>query len=248
MTSTNTLLRETNPHPVWGTTSSSCEPLPGWEGLLDLSDSLNAALLWVPHHSTQTAPELQERRSRYYWETTWKGEDIWRAKRFQKYVYIMTRATNLAGQLFGSPPANQDTEILDAALSRLEQLAEEDNDSEPVSEVAKERATRALKDASGLSEFRLPLIGADEDGGLGLTWRSNDKTVRAVFPGTADKHPFLFWRNGSKYGLLENLSSTSLSTWLRWLNQNERGHNWYQLSSMYFNCISCATQKEVSRR
>jgi hypothetical protein len=110
---------------------------------------------------------------------------------------------------------------LSILVSRLEELATETYENEFESQKKKARDVLQNLIATMSDSFIPPMIGADEEGTIGLTWRTGDKTLRAVFPAEEKKPPFLYWRFQTKYDLIPTFSLATLIDWIRWLKRDE---------------------------
>jgi hypothetical protein len=195
-----------------------------YPAMLGLSDALNAVFANIPDdRSSSIAYPAFGRLNRY--SQTWKSSNEWNTKLIQPYLYTLTMFEKMVNELFtvGARYADSERAKLKSCLSRLQELAD-DTDAEPVSNEANKTAADVLAETFNLmgAGFLVPLIGADEQGGIGLTWRHCNKTVRAVFPPRECKEPFLYYRENSKYGILDTFSVNTLTAWLRWLTQDER--------------------------
>lgn len=250
MNSTNRILRVQNPAPFSETSRSWTLAHPG---LFDLSAALNAMFVGLPDDraSSITASPAFARANRY--SLTWKSEDAWKSKAIQNYLYTMCLATQVADQILLTEQLetsrSADQRKLTDCFARLAELAENIQE-EPISEQSRRVAAIVLTDVFALmrNEFPVPLIGADEEGGIGFTWRHGDKTIRAVFPPSARKRPFLYYREGDKYGLLDSFSASTLSAWLGWLTEDERKRECLRSTWLHFHSVPSTTQKEMPRR
>jgi len=192
--------------------------------MFGLSDALNAVFADLPDdRSSSVEYPAFGRLNRY--SQTWKSSNEWNTKRIQPYLYTLNLGKEVVNELFtlSGEYVNLEQSRFNECMSRLRQL-DDDSEAEPVNSESNKIAASVLSETFALlsGDFLAPLIGADEEGGIGLTWRHSNKTVRAVFPPPQYKKPFLYYRENNKYGILNTFSANTLAAWLRWLTQDER--------------------------
>lgn len=64
-------------------------------------------------------------------------------------------------------------------------------------------------------------VSTDEQGGIRLTWSKvePDCQVRLVCPAAANQPPYLYHELGDDYAVEREVTVSTLSQWLEWLNQ-----------------------------
>ncbi len=66
-------------------------------------------------------------------------------------------------------------------------------------------------------DWSQPWITTDESGGIRLSWRHGSRELRAVLL-AEPRERYIYWQEGSRYGVIPNFVSATLFAWLRWLN------------------------------
>lgn len=107
----------------------------------------------------------------------------------------------------------------------LELLREEDEDEDLLkpTNYAFDKAWNLVENASKVLKKKFPKawVSTDGEGGIRLTWSKlqSEAEVRLICGATPEKRTYIYNEQGAKYGVIEQVSASSLSQWLTWLNQ-----------------------------
>jgi len=69
--------------------------------------------------------------------------------------------------------------------------------------------------------WKKPHVTSDDEGGVRLSWREEDRELRAIIPANLSER-YLYWQHGNEYGGLPNFGSATLYRWLSWMNERDR--------------------------
>ena len=116
---------------------------------------------------------------------------------------------------------------LTVTLKRLIALLEEDETDDygvlQPSQPAFKLAMRFIVEAYELlgGSFPRASVSTDEKGAIRLTWSKLEPEceVRLVCPADNDQEAYLYHELGDTYAVEQNVTSTVLVQWLKWLNQ-----------------------------
>lgn len=117
-----------------------------------------------------------------------------------------------------------DNSNLNAMLSELQDLMQEDDDDEygvlrPTSH-ALFQSVQIFFNISSRIQQDLPYgaISSDYSGGIRIEWYGRNKEVRLVIPSTNEQKPYIYYENESSYNIDNSISPESIVRWFNWLN------------------------------
>ena len=118
------------------------------------------------------------------------------------------------------PPAAKESFL--AFCTAVLQHNNEDEDDQ-IAENARDAALAIAQSAyAGVpNKWRSPRVATDGGGGVRLTWRSEDRELRAVFPADARRTQYLYKEHGEKHWMFRNFTAATLCSQLEWLLSNK---------------------------
>jgi len=119
-----------------------------------------------------------------------------------------------------------ENEELNITLARLQALLNEEEDDDDYgvakpSTYAFGTALALVSEAARLmdSPFKRASASTDERGGIRLTWSRPEAEVRLVCAYQSDKPTYLYHEVGNEYEVERDVSVSTVSYWLDWLNK-----------------------------
>jgi hypothetical protein len=119
-----------------------------------------------------------------------------------------------------APPAPKDSYL--AFCIELLQLNYEDEDDQ-IDSRARDAALTIVETAFTKlpNKWNAPWITTDGGGGVRLTWASRGKEIRAVFPSSPQRAPYLYIEDGDGHQLIRNFTAATLCSQFEWLSSQK---------------------------
>lgn len=98
-------------------------------------------------------------------------------------------------------------------LARIHAVNDDPDDEDQASAHAKELAIALVSEAQPLPRAS---AAAWEDGSIFVFWSLEDRRLHLFVPGSDDRQPYMYHRDGNEYGVDHGVTPARVAEWLRW--------------------------------
>lgn len=141
----------------------------------------------------------------------------------QGFLYIPSNWTEPDLWEIGKTINRSSNAPLSALQEAIQALQCDEEDDSPPTDYAFGQVLSLCTDATTLlgHRWRKPRVATDGFGGLRLSWKANDKELRAIVGDQEDKERYLYWEEKEKYGAERNFTGVTLFSYLDSLLQGK---------------------------